>query len=202
MLNCANPKVKNCKALPAGQEGHGGGRGRRSNGIARRIPARRSDRPPYGTIMRILILPGLLLSILAGCATRPAITASEVGTMPPPGGFRIVGVGAAQSSLETALAAKLEANGFAADAKGRMLVQISQSEPPARTGLTTAPPADAQWLIEPTRAKSQRIKRLVVTVTDGATGEEIYRAYGTERYRPVKPGDGEALQEAVLALFP
>ena len=83
--------------------------------------------------MRILILPGLLLSILAGCATRPAITASEVGTMPPPGGFRIVGVGAAQSSLETALAAKLEANGFAAERKVECLCRsASRNRPPGR----------------------------------------------------------------------
>lgn len=151
--------------------------------------------------MRFQILPALFLFVLAGCATRPAISAATAGTMPPPGSFRILGVGDAQSGIERAVAAKLEAQGFAADAKGRMLVQISQSEPPAKAGLTVASPGDDQWLVEPTRSKSQRIKRLVVTITDSATGEEMYRASGTERYRPGKSADGETLQEAVLALF-
>lgn len=152
--------------------------------------------------MRVLILSGLFLSILAGCATRPAITTAAAGTMPPPGSFRILGVDDAPSNLKTAIAAKLEAKGFAADAKGRLLVQISQSEPPAKAGLTIAPPGEDQWLVEPTRSKSRRIKRLVVTITDSATGEEMYRASGSEHYRPGKPAGGEALSEAVLALFP
>lgn len=152
--------------------------------------------------MRVLILSGVFFSILAGCATRPAITAAAAGTMPPPGSFRILGVDDAPSNLDTAVAAKLEAQGFAADAKGRLLVQTSQSEPPAKAGLTVAPPSDDQWLIEPTGSKSRRIKRLVVTITDSATGKEMYRASGSERYQPGKTADGEALRDAVLALFP
>lgn len=152
--------------------------------------------------MRFLMLPALFLVVLAGCATRPAITAAAAGTMPPPGGFRILGVGGARSNLETAVAARLEAKGFAAAAKGPLLVQVSQSEPPAKTGLTAARPDEGQWLVEPTRSQSQQFRRLVVTITDSATGEEIYRAYGTERYRSGQSGDGETLQEAVLALFP
>ena len=152
--------------------------------------------------MRFLIWPAFLLLILSGCATRPAIMTAEAGAMPPSGGFRILGGSAEQGMLERELAAKLEARGFSADAKGPLLVQISQSEPPAKTGLTAAQASEAQWLVEPTRSKSQRVRRLVVTVTDVPTGREIYRATGTERYRQGKSDRGERLRTSLLALLP
>ncbi|HET6523569.1 DUF4136 domain-containing protein [Sphingopyxis sp.] len=150
------------------------------------------------------ILPLALPPILAlsACTTQPAIIATEVGRMPEPGSYRMLVAGPEPSRIEAALASKLKASGFSADEKASLVVQVGLSEPPAKTGLSLLQAAEPQWLLPPTRAKSKRMRRLVVTVTDSATGEEIYRAHGSELYREKKSDEGEALRTSVFALMP
>ena len=152
--------------------------------------------------MKILQFSLPLMLALSACASQPAITATEVGTMPPPRSYHLLAAGPERSPIEAALASRLEASGFSADQKAPLIVQVSLSEPPAKTGLSLAQTAEPQWLVPPTRSKSKRMRRLVVTVTDSATGEEIYRAHGSEFYREKKSDDGKALQETVFALMP
>lgn len=146
--------------------------------------------------------PALLIVALPACATHPAILAAEVGSLPEPGGYRLLAVHPEISRIEAAVVSKLEASGFSAEEKGALLIQVSLSEPPARTGLMLDQGAAPRWLLPPTRSKSKRTRRLVVTMTDSATGKEIYRAYGSEIYPVRKSDDGEALQTSVLALIP
>lgn len=149
-----------------------------------------------------LLPPALLIVALSACATHPVIRAAEAGSLPEPGGYRLLAAHPENSRIEAALVSRLEASGFSAEEKGALVIQVSLSEPPARTGLMLSQGATPQWLLPPTRSKSKRTRRLVVTMTDGATGKEIYRAYGSEVYREKKSDDGEALQASVFALIP
>ena len=153
--------------------------------------------------MKYVPLSMLLVLSLPGCATRQPIMTAEAGTMPTPAGFRMLHGGSEPSDQEQALAAKLEASGFSQNENARLLVQISLSEPSAKTGLSVAPTSEPQWLVTPTTSKSKRMRRLVVTITDGGTGEEVYRAFGTERYRRGKSDKGDiTLRESVFSLLP
>ncbi|AJA07025.1 hypothetical protein SKP52_00375 [Sphingopyxis fribergensis] len=143
-----------------------------------------------------------LVAALSACASHPAIIAAEAGRMPDPRGYWLVAAQPERSRVEAALAAKLETSGFSADEKASLIVQVSLSEPPAKTGLALDQSVELQWLLPPTRSKSKRTRRLVVTMTDSATGKEIYRAYGSEVFREKKSDDGEALQTSVFALIP
>ncbi len=152
--------------------------------------------------MKLLALPFCLPLALSACAHHPAIVAGETGALPNPGSYRLLAARAERSREEVALAAKLEANGFSGDEKAALIVQVSLSEPPAKTGLTLGETGEPQWLLPPTHSRTKRMRRLVVTMTDSETGKEVYRAYGSEMYGEKKSDDGAALRTAVFALMP
>lgn len=152
--------------------------------------------------MKFLFATLLALPTLSACSSHPSITVARIGTMPPPGAYHILRGSPQPTRIETALASKLEAGGFTVDDKASLVVQVSFSAPPPKTGLLLGEATEPQWLLPPTRSKSKGMRRLLITMTDSATGKEIYRAHGREVYRKKKADSDEALQRSVFALIP
>ena len=147
-----------------------------------------------------------LVLLIASCAPHPVVEVGQRGTLPHPARYEFSRKDVTDPLLIDTFE-RLAESGLTPGASARYLVQIGASDLPGKTGLFLPDilPDEAgqrQWLTSPTRSKSVRTRHLVVTVTDTLTGDEAYRAYGTERYRPSRNDKGQRLVQAVLAQLP
>lgn len=98
--------------------------------------------------------------------------------------------------------AAMTARGFRIADPADYLVQIVTSDMPGKTGAflpyTTSDAEERVWLTAPSRSRTTQTRRLTVTLTDAATGREVYRASADERYREGKGGSSDALIDAVV----
>lgn len=156
--------------------------------------------------MRANLLCALLVAALTACAPRPVITVAQRGEFPRPATFALIESDGSSEKTEEALTSNLRERGFTTEGDARLLFQVVRSDLPGRTGLyapSHLEDADQQrWLTSPARSRSTRTRSLTVSVTDLSTGNEVYRAYGTERYRAGNSDQGSVLERSVLALLP
>jgi hypothetical protein len=141
--------------------------------------------------------------LLAGCASPYGIDVADAGQLPKPADPSLHVSPAADTLLTDRVMGVLTSQGFKVADPAGYLVQIVSSDVPGRTGLFLpegAPDASGKqaWLTAPSRSKTTRTRRITVTFTDVATGKEVYRAFGDERYRAGDPGSSDALIDAVV----
>lgn len=138
---------------------------------------------------------------LSSCAASPPAQTGSLGILPSPAKFRILSGGEGTETLEAALRSKLETMGFSMDERAKLIVQISLSELPPTIGALAASTPGTPWLIAPEPSKSKHARRLLVTVTDSETGEELYRAYRNERFSARTSGEKIGMDDLVSDLF-
>jgi hypothetical protein len=157
-----------------------------------------------------MIRPLLLLTVpaavlLASCASLPPMEIEDTGSLPPPAGFQLRhDETGASSAFAAAIATELEARGFTDTERPDYLVQIAGSDLPGKTGLfvpdaPTGEDDQQQWLSSPTRTSSIRTRRLVISVTEIASGREVYRVHGIAPYRSGQADHVDRLANAILA---
>ena len=150
-------------------------------------------------MMNAYFLSAVLL--VAGCASPYGMDVADAGRLPAPGQQLQVSA-PADPLMQDKLMAALTARGFKVADPADYLVQIVASDMPGKTGIFLPDIAsDAQereWLNAPSRSKVIQTRRITVTLTDIATGREVYRASADERYRKGKAGSSDALIEAVV----
>lgn len=141
--------------------------------------------------------------LLACCASPSKIEVADAGQLPKPADHTIrVSTSAGAPVTETIMTA-LASRGFKVADPAQFLVQIVSSDIPGKTGLflpESAPDAAGKpaWLTAPSRSTRTPTRRITITFTDIATGKEVYRASGTERYRAGKSDSSDALIDAVV----
>lgn len=152
-------------------------------------------------------MPSAVL-LLTACAQHPRLEVGQSGEFPVPAGFRLdYDEATLPPELVTGIAKTLLAHDFRPAERPRYLVQLTSADRPANTGLFLpyAPPdkgGNRSWLSSPTRSKSARTRRMVVSIVDVANGQEVYRIQASELYRPSHSDDGQSLARAVLAQLP
>lgn len=157
--------------------------------------------------MRVPMAKQYVLSatlLVAGCASPYGMNVNHVGQLPTHTGQTVQIGDAADPVLTERVMAKLASRGFTVADPADYLVQIVSSDLPAKTGAflperATDASGKRAWLMAPSRKRKVQTRRVIITLTDVATGSEIYRAAGDERYRAGKPGNSDALIEAVVA---
>lgn len=158
-----------------------------------------------GNIRSSVAALGLLAS---ACASHPAIWLAREGTLPAGGAFAYGAADTEPVPEEALVTARLREHGFTPGASPAYLVQVSHSTRGAKAGLflPDAPPGTdgkRAWLMPPAGGSTRRLDSFAVSFTDTASGREVYRISGTERYRPARAGASPSrLAEAVLAQLP
>lgn len=152
--------------------------------------------------MKIASCLAAALFVLAGCAPRPNIAVTHIGALPSAREF-VLGGEADTNSAPPGILAGLAEKGFTPSADGALLLQVSDSARSAKTGLFLPDiPENAggqpTWLSSPGTSKSAKIRRMVISFTDRASGREVYRVTGTEKFRPAQKMVGDPLMQAVL----
>lgn len=150
-------------------------------------------------MMNAYFLSAVLL--VAGCASPYGMDVADAGRLPEPGRQLQVS-GPADSRLTDSVVAAMTDRGFRVADPADYLVQIVTSDMPGKAGVFLPyPPSDEErsWLTAPSRSKTTQTRRVTVTLTDMATGAEVYRAFADERYRAGKGGDSDALIEALVS---
>lgn len=151
----------------------------------------------------ILCLSGAAL--LAACASTPRIAVNQSGNVPERAAFTLgAEANPAAAAYEKAMLAGLETRGFTQSRDGHYLVQFADSARPARTGIflpESAPAADGEqdWLSAPGGGGKKLVRRVFLSFTDRASGQEVYRVTGTETFKPKRDAGEDALMKAVLA---
>ncbi|MFT3965070.1 MAG: hypothetical protein QM690_04215 [Sphingobium sp.] len=160
----------------------------------------RNARPSRAMTMigRFLLIAASLplLPALSGCAA-PAPVVQSSGTLPGEGGYGFGEGGAppAPAAAAAALADRLKERGLAPSDSPRYVVQAEYSRPPAKTGTMPADQTPPQWRRAP--AKGGRLSRFSLSVTEIASGTEVYRTAAWQRARG-KADDSAALVQAAL----
>lgn len=153
--------------------------------------------------MKIASCLAAALFVLAGCVSRPNIAVTQSGTLPPARQFVLSGEANMENASRPEILAGLAEKGFTASPDGALLLQWSDSVRSGKTGLFLPDlPADdggqPKWLSSPGTSKSAKIRRVVVSFTDRASGREVYRVTGTEKFRASAKRVGDPLMQAVL----
>lgn len=150
-------------------------------------------------MMKVYFLSAVLL--VAGCTSPYGMDVTAAGQLPEPGKPLLVSESADPLLREKVLAA-MTARGFRVADPAAYLVQIVTSDTPGKTGSFLPYPAsdeERSWLTAPASRKTTQTRRITVTLTDIATGREVYRASADERYRAGKGDSSDALVDAVLS---
>jgi hypothetical protein len=131
------------------------------------------------------LLPAM--ATVTGCAHAPAPQIVQSGALPPGGAsYALVETDGAKPASGAAIAQCLGNRGMTVSDAPAYLAQISESD---RPGKAVAYPADPkpekgqepQWL--PGSAPGRgTIRSLALTLTDAATGREVYRVTASERH--------------------
>ncbi|HEX7858276.1 MAG TPA: hypothetical protein VF503_31725 [Sphingobium sp.] len=147
------------------------------------------------TMMRRTCLAALLTASLAGCAA-PGPMVQSSGTLPRDTGYAFAEEAAPPPQLATPLAQALAEQGLHVSDSPHYLVQVEYSRPPAKTGTLIADQADPQWQRAPSR-RGGPLSRMSLSVTDIATGTEVYRAAAWQRPRGKADDSAQLLQAAL-----
>jgi len=151
-------------------------------------------------MMKAYFLSAVLL--VAGCASPYGMDVADAGRLPEPGRQLQVS-GPADPVLRDRVVAAMTARGFTVADPADYLVQIVTSDIPGKTGAflpyTPSEAEERSWLTAPSRSKAVQTRQITITLTDMATGREVYRASADERYRAGKGGSSDALIEAVVS---
>lgn len=137
----------------------------------------------------------LLLLPLGGCAA-PAPVVRSSGTVPGEGSYGFGDSGAPPAAAAKLLTDQLAQRGLTPSDSPRYLVQTEYSRPPAKTGTLVADRTDAAWQRAPLKSGGQ-VSRISVSVTEVATGTEVYRTSAWQRTRG-KADDSALLMQAAL----
>ncbi|WP_395396573.1 hypothetical protein WBP07_28265 [Novosphingobium sp. BL-8A] len=157
----------------------------------------------FPTVLTGLPMTGLALTglgALAGCTGTPPPAVATLGSLPPPGTLEFPGGTAPTEALGQEIAAQLVARGFTPADHGTYLAQITTSRVPGKAGLFVGngnPDAEAQWLVAPSPSRSIGLRVATVTLSDRATGRELYRVIVSEQRRNGKPETDERIAQAV-----
>ncbi|QSR19070.1 hypothetical protein [Novosphingobium sp. KA1] len=93
--------------------------------------------------------------------------------------------------LADELEAGLVAQGFSASDRGAYLVQLTVSDLPGRAGLFAPSEGGASagaWLLAPSRSRSRMQRVVVLSLSDRATGRNLYRVLASEPRKAGKTG--------------
>lgn len=143
----------------------------------------------------------LAVLLVAGCASPYGMDVAGAGRLPVPGGLLPLGE-TADPLLNEQVMAAMTARGFRLAGPADYLVQIVTSDMPGKTGAFLPYPASDEgrsWLTTPSRSKVVQTRQITLTLTDIATGREVYRASADERYRAGKGGSSDALVDALVS---
>ena len=95
----------------------------------------------------------------------------------------------------------LEKHGFILSDRPSYRLQLSLSQLRGKVGLF-APDAKEKavgvWTMSPARSRTITTVRATMSLTDAATGRELFRAYANERSRDVTADPSERLAEALV----
>jgi|GEM_PF-1670561 len=150
---------------------------------------------------KVYLLSATLL--LACCASPQTMDVANAGRLPKPGGHNLQVSSSADGPLTDRVLAALTSQGFKVAEPADYFVQIASSDIPGKTGLflpDTGVDASGNrtWLTAPSRSKGIQTRSITITLTDIATGKEVYRAFGDERYRAGQLVGSDALLDAVV----
>ena len=140
--------------------------------------------------------------MLNGCAPAARLEVGHRGTAPQPAGFALTADETIPDGLEAEIKECLAKQGFTSSNQPSYQLQLSFSETPGKMGLV-APEregdAKTSWAMSPSRSRSTRTFRATMSLTDAATGRELFRAHADERARKEPPGINERLANALVA---
>lgn len=141
---------------------------------------------------------------LTSCASTSTIDTQRHGALPSRGAYVLVDSSEiAPSTAASAITSRLDELGFTKGAPAQYAIQFTEADLPGKAGLyipdRTASADEQAWLASPTRSKSRRVGRLAISFTDMATGREIFRVDGEERYRAKADQRGDELIQSVLS---
>ncbi|MET0365282.1 MAG: hypothetical protein ABW169_11585 [Sphingobium sp.] len=136
-----------------------------------------------------------LLLPLGGCTTSAPVVRSS-GIVPSEGSYGFGEGGALPTAAASLLTERLAQKGLTPSDSPRYLVQTEYSRPPARTGTLVADRADPAWQRAPLKSSGQ-VSRLSLSVTEIATGTEVYRTSAWQKMRG-KADDSAMLMQAAL----
>jgi hypothetical protein len=120
--------------------------------------------------------------VLAGCSSGPEIAVVSGGAVPANGTYAIVEN--AQGDVGRSVSEILARHGLTRSEAPDYIVQVSQAERPAGTGLLVPDDADAQWLRQPDLHHTKRsVATLGISIASAADGRELYRASASGRSR-------------------
>lgn len=145
------------------------------------------------------VLTGLAMA-LAGCASTSPLSVNTRGAMPPPGTLEFPGGVAPTGTLGQDILAQLAARGFTRADHATYLAQITVARVPGKAGLfvpDSDPGAEARWLVAPSPSRSIGLRVATVTLSDRATGRELYRIIASERQSNGKPETDERITQAI-----
>lgn len=140
--------------------------------------------------------------MLSGCASAPPLESGYRGTAPQPAGFALIAGDAVPDSFETAIEERLAKQGFSPSDRSSYQLQLSLSEAPGKMGLVAAEKeidAKTSWTMSPARSRSTRTYRATLSLTEAATGRELFHAHANVRARKAQPGTDARLADALVA---
>ena len=139
---------------------------------------------------------------LNGCAPSPRLEVGHRGTAPQPAGFALTVDETIPDEFEAEIKEGLANQGFTPSRQPSYQLQLSLSEAPGKMGLV-APEreghAKASWAMSPSRSRSTRTFRATLSLTDAASGRELFHAHVNVRARKEQPGIDEHLADALAA---
>lgn len=126
----------------------------------------------------------------SGSAPRPATIALDAPATPP--------------EFEAAINEGLARSGFSLSDHPVYRLQVSLSQAQGKVGLfepQAQGDAAGVWTMRPGQSRSTMTFRATMSLTEAATGREIFRAHANERARKEQPGLSKRLAEGLIAQF-